>query len=415
MSLSVALTGERVDLHLDLAPDKCPGKQPTRGAPLPPRRAPRNALLRQSFAALNRTIQEQAARIHELEHFATAHADDLAGVRGACEERIARAEAAFNTARDQLVESHHLSAAELRSARESHTAELVGLRCAYSEYAAESKRAAYALAGPIPTPSLSESELRREADCRDRSHALITAALEDRLRKAADHCFKQRTAILERDQYIQKIRRLLAKSRASPDSGSTPAAPPIPTDAHPASGDACPRGPVLLGNHTAIPGSPGDPSGLPPGLGGPAHLWDQSAGDYDPEDPTYVTRAETEFALDAFTTLFQSGDPLFYTLLGVAVPAYIQPQDSGPSLDPPNLPDCVSPPRLTEPRPAPDPAPTGHPAKRPGPQLRFPNVRPPQPRPYEAQFTYLSLDPAICSELLRNRHATESPDSSDSE
>ena len=413
MSLSVALTGDRVNLQLDLAPDNCPDKQPTRGAPLQPRRLPRNALLRQSCAALNRTIQEQAARIQELERFANAHADDLAGVRGACDERIARAEAAFNTARDQLVETHHQSAAELRSARESHTAELVGLRCAYSEYAAESKRAAYALAGPIPTPSLSESELRREADCR--SHALIIAALEDRLRHAADHCFKQRTAILERDQYIHKIRRLLAKSRASPDSGGAPAAPHTPTDAHPASGDACPRGPVLLGNRTAIPGSPGKSSGLPPGLGGPAHLWGQSAGDYDPEDPTYVTRAETELALNAFTTLLQSGDPHFYSLLGVALPAYIQPQDSGPSLDPPNLPDCVSPPRPIKPRPAPDPALTGPPTKRPGPQLRFPNVRPPKLRSYEDQFTYLSLDPALCSELIRNRHATESPDSSDSE
>ena len=52
---------------------------------------------------IQRVIQ-QAARIQELERFATAHADDLAGVRGACDERIARAEAAFNTARDQLVE-----------------------------------------------------------------------------------------------------------------------------------------------------------------------------------------------------------------------------------------------------------------------------------------------------------------------
>ena len=97
---SLVLTGERVNFQLEFSPENRPDGPPTRGAPAPQRRAPRQIILKQANAAAHHTIQEQAARIRELERRAAAHAENLAGACAASEERAARAESAFNTARD---------------------------------------------------------------------------------------------------------------------------------------------------------------------------------------------------------------------------------------------------------------------------------------------------------------------------
>ena len=262
---SLVLTGERVNFQIEFAPEQRLDRPPTRGAPAPQRRAPRGLVLKQANAAANSTIQEQAARIHELERRAAAHAENLAGACAASDERAARAELAFNTARDQLVESQRLSAAELRSARESHTSELVGLRCAYSELAAESKRVAYALSGQITTvnaPPPAKTELRRDADSMELRHSLLIAGLSDRITQVEDYSLRQRTAILERDQYIQYLRRLIATiSQDSRARARSLAARPVSTDAHPATDDACPPGPFLLGTAQPAAGTR-DPRGF---------------------------------------------------------------------------------------------------------------------------------------------------------
>ena len=309
------------------------------------------------------------------------------------------------------------------SARESHTSELAGLRCAYSELAAESKRATYALSGQTTTanaPSPAETELRRDADSMELRHSLLIAGHRDRITQIEDYSLRQRTAILERDQYIQYLRRHIATiSQANRARARSLLARPVSTDAHPASDDACPPGPFLLG--TAPPGTPGDssvPPVLPPGLGALARPCEQPADDYDPEDSALFSRARAELALSSFVALHNSQDPCLFAHLGIPVPTPHQPHDSGAVIDSPECPDCVSPPRYTDQHLDSGPVITGPPAKLPGPTrppLKFPPTQPPKPRPHADPFAYHTLHPANRRKLIRARLTTESPNSSDSE
>ena len=419
---SLVLTGERVNFQIEFAPEQRLDRPPTRGAPAPQHRAARNGALKQAYAAADRTVKEQAARIIELERQLAAYVHCLADTRSANAERAARAESALSDARDQLHEALRLHAADLRTTRESHASELACVRRECSAFAAaESERAAYAASGQITAEtalSLATDGHRREENSIVLQHALDTAALRDRAQQCEDFCLRQRTAILERDLFIQKLQEQLNHLKQKSRTIRPARDPPLTAVITPSTPDnACPPGPLTLSVPDApLLGTLGAPEGL--GVHSSSLLGFGDLGLspelYIPDEAGYVSQARAELAFRGLQFLLAAQQSQPCGAPDLPEPSFLEPLASGDITASPEYPECVSPPGgFFDP---PDQASPGPPDQDPGPariRLQFPIAQPPRAQPTKDSFTYYTLHPSTRRQLLRNRSGTESPDDSE--